>query len=47
MNMFRGLVTALHALVICLAGIGVASAQANSIVGFDVAQQGAKKGAKK
>ena len=40
MNMFRGLVTAFHALVICLAGIGVASAQANSIVGFDVAQQG-------
>jgi type IV pilus assembly protein PilQ len=40
MSMFRGLVKAFHALVFCLAGIGLASAQANSIVGFDVAQQG-------
>ncbi len=40
MSMFRGFVQACHALLICLAGIGVASAQANSIIGFDVAQQG-------
>ena len=40
MSMIRGLVKAVQALVFCLAGIGVAAAQGNSIVGFDVAQQG-------
>jgi len=40
MSMLRGLVKTFHTLVFCLAGIGLASAQANSIVGFDVAQQG-------
>jgi len=40
MSMLKGLVRALHLFFFCLAGIGVASAQGNSIVGFDVAQQG-------
>ncbi len=40
MSMLKGLVKAFHALCFCFVGIGVAAAQANSIVGFDVAQQG-------
>ena len=40
MSMFKGLVKAFQALVVCIAGIGIVSAQGNSIVGFDVAQQG-------
>lgn len=39
MSMPRGLVRTFQALLLCLAGIGVAAAQTNSIVGFDVAQQ--------
>ncbi len=40
MSMNRIFEKALYALLFCLAGISVAAAQANSITGFEVAQQG-------
>jgi len=40
MSTLKSLLPALHALLLWLAGVGIASAQANSIEAFDVTQQG-------